>query len=157
MSRYSNEALSNAIANSTSWRQTAIALGLHGQSSGNRRTLQRKADNLNFDYSHFTGQSWSKGKTLQSHKTMPLDEWLALPWMTSSKIKARLLKENLIINHCYECGLENEWCGKPIVLQLDHIDGDNTNNTLSNFRLLCPNCHSQTPTFVGKHKRKKQT
>lgn len=155
MSRYSDEELSIAITNNTSWRQTAITLGLHGQSSGNRRTLQRKADSLGFDYSHFTGQSWSKGKTLQSHKTMPLDEWLSLPWMTSSKIKSRLLKENLIINQCYECGLENEWCDKPIVLQLDHIDGDNTNNTLSNFRLLCPNCHSQTPTFVGKHKRKK--
>ncbi len=56
--------------------------------------------------------------------------------------------------------------GKPIPLQIDHIDGNSDNNTEDNFRLLCPNCHAQTPTYSGKnagrypnairHKRRKQ-
>ena len=33
--------------------------------------------------------------------------------------------------------------------QLHHIDGDNTNNELSNLQILCPNCHSQTENYCG--------
>ena len=42
--------------------------------------------------------------------------------------------------------------GKKIVLQLDHINGINTDNTIKNLRFLCPNCHSQTPTFGNKNR-----
>ena len=48
---------------------------------------------------------------------------------------------------CAECGLLPEWNGKPLTLQVDHIDGDRFNNVLENLRFLCPNCHAQTETF----------
>ena len=51
---------------------------------------------------------------------------------------------------CSSCGI-TDWKGLPISLELDHINGDGTNNTLSNTRLLCPNCHSQTSTYKGKN------
>jgi hypothetical protein len=35
---------------------------------------------------------------------------------------------------------------------VDHINGDFHDNRIDNLRFLCPNCHSQTPTFAGKHK-----
>lgn len=54
---------------------------------------------------------------------------------------------------CQECGI-TEHNGKPIKCQVDHIDGNSTNNLLSNLRLLCPNCHSQTDTFAGRNKGK---
>lgn len=57
----------------------------------------------------------------------------------------------LLEHKCQECGILPEWRGKKLVLQLDHIDGDNSNNVLSNFRFLCPNCHSQTETFTGRN------
>jgi hypothetical protein len=50
---------------------------------------------------------------------------------------------------CEECGLSYFWNGKPLVLQLDHIDGNSDNNLPSNLRLICPNCHSQTDTFCS--------
>jgi 5-methylcytosine-specific restriction endonuclease McrA len=43
------------------------------------------------------------------------------------------------------------WCGKPVPLELDHIDGDPENNVRENLRLICPNCHAQTPTYKGKN------
>lgn len=48
---------------------------------------------------------------------------------------------------CVECGQINTWNNKPLMLQLDHIDGNSDNNNISNLRLLCPNCHTQTDTF----------
>jgi 5-methylcytosine-specific restriction endonuclease McrA len=49
------------------------------------------------------------------------------------------------------CCSGTEWLGKPMPLELDHINGDNANNSLDNLRLLCPNCHAQTPTYRGKN------
>lgn len=48
-------------------------------------------------------------------------------------------------NKCL-CGL-SEWQGYPIMLELDHINGKHSDNSRENLRILCPNCHSQTPTF----------
>jgi 5-methylcytosine-specific restriction endonuclease McrA len=48
--------------------------------------------------------------------------------------------------HCEVCGI-TEHNGKPITLQIDHIDGDRENNTFENLRFICPNCHSQTETW----------
>lgn len=49
---------------------------------------------------------------------------------------------------CWVCG----WRGvnpysRSVMLEVDHIDGDNQNNKPCNLRLLCPNCHSLTPTW----------
>ena len=73
----------------------------------------------------------------------------------------RTLKKYLISARGYkcegDCAVEDTWNGNPITLQLDHIDGNSDNNFLSNLRLLCPNCHSQTPTYKGGNKSKKMT
>lgn len=55
---------------------------------------------------------------------------------------------------CACCGNTGEWNGRPLVLQLDHINGDNCDNRLENLRFLCPNCHSQTDTFAGRNCKK---
>lgn len=52
---------------------------------------------------------------------------------------------------CLQCGLDS-WWDKPITLELDHIDGNSSNNKEKNLRCLCPNCHSQTPTYKAKNK-----
>jgi hypothetical protein len=44
------------------------------------------------------------------------------------------------------CGLGPEWNGKPLTLELDHVDGDRLNDELSNLGLLCPNRRAQTET-----------
>jgi Zn finger protein HypA/HybF involved in hydrogenase expression len=58
-----------------------------------------------------------------------------------------LLKYELIEPMCSKCGNTGTWNGNPLVLQLDHIDGNSRNNLTNNLRLLCPNCHSQTKTY----------
>src|ERR1035437_1967897 len=51
---------------------------------------------------------------------------------------------------CSRCNID-EWDGEKLVLELEHIDGNSDNNYLSNLKLLCPNCHSLTPTFKGRN------
>jgi 5-methylcytosine-specific restriction endonuclease McrA len=68
----------------------------------------------------------------------------------SNKLKKRrILKEQNGV--CLHCGL-NEWNGKSLILELDHIDGNKHLNKRENLRILCPNCHSQTPTWKKKKK-----
>jgi Zn finger protein HypA/HybF involved in hydrogenase expression len=51
---------------------------------------------------------------------------------------------------CSCCGIA-DWNDSPITLQIDHIDGINTNNVIENYRYLCPNCHTQTDTWGVKN------
>lgn len=74
----------------------------------------------------------------------------------SSYVKRFVVLNKLIENKCSSCDLPNQWQGKELVLELDHINGDSSDNRIENIRILCPNCHSQTSTFRGKNIRNKQ-
>ena len=62
---------------------------------------------------------------------------------------------------CEICGVK-EWNCKDLTMIMDHIDGDSSNNSLLNLRLICPNCDSQLPTYKsrnrgnGRHSRRKR-
>lgn len=71
------------------------------------------------------------------------------PTFQTYKLKIRLLKEGIFKNECSICGLDS-WLEKPLMIELDHIDGNSHNHKIDNLRMLCPNCHSQTQTFRSK-------
>ena len=52
---------------------------------------------------------------------------------------------------CSLCGI-TEWKGQPVPVILDHIDGDPTNHLRNNFRIICPNCDAQLPTYTGRNR-----
>lgn len=56
----------------------------------------------------------------------------------------------LLPTHCQECGIA-AWRGRPLPLELHHVNGDGRDNSLSNLALLCPNCHSQTDSWGGRN------
>lgn len=68
-----------------------------------------------------------------------------------------VIKDNLIKYACAICGNDGTWLNQKLVLQLDHINGNASDNRLENLRFLCPNCHTQTTTFGNKNKMKRTT
>lgn len=141
---WSKSRVEEAVRASISYVETLRRLGVNTRGN-NTDTLKKKIQEYNIDTSHFTGRA----RTYKNGKERPLEEYFVRnSTIQSSKVKARLLKEKLVEYKCASCGL-SEWMGKPLTLQLHHIDGDNSNNTLENLQLLCPNCHSQTDNYCG--------
>lgn len=79
-----------------------------------------------------------------------LDPWF-LSGETQCSLDIRQIKRFLISkigNKCQECGWDKinprtNLC--PI--EIEHINGDHKDNRANNLKLLCPNCHSLTPTY----------
>lgn len=74
--------------------------------------------------------------------------------LTGKVVDPRLIKKYLLsINTC-GCNLckTETWSGLPILLIMDHIDGDSENNTLNNLRLICSNCDATLPTYKSRNK-----
>ena len=83
--------------------------------------------------------------------------WDTLSHSPFDKLNKTTIKRVLMIEQrgkCARCGMDNEWCGAKLVLQLHHIDGCKKNNNRDNVCLLCPNCHSQTSSFAWKNAMK---
>lgn len=70
-------------------------------------------------------------------------------WKSMSNYLRRYIFEKYD-NKCCICGWSqiNKYTN-TLPLEIDHIDGDATNNSEDNLRLLCPNCHSLTSNYRG--------
>lgn len=123
-------------------------------------TLKKILKERNIDFSHLSGGvvGWNKGikrkrndyeKYLQYIERWKKQEekgWVGKGYSINSNIK-RYLREKYS-DKCERC----QWSEKNLItnkipLQVDHIDGDASNCKEDNLKLLCPNCHSLTPTF----------
>ena len=150
--KYTLEELIDAVSKSSSMRMLLFSLGLK-EAGGSHSNMKQKLERLNIDTSHWTGQGWNKGlKDPCKRQTKASDYLIQGSSVRSAFLKEKCVSEGLLDNVCYECGLCPEWEGNPLVLHLDHINGDKYDNRLENLRILCPNCHSQTDTFCGKNK-----
>lgn len=141
---WNKERVEKAVKNNTCYADVLRDLNIP-IAGNNGSTLRRKIEEYNIDISHFTYTSKIKG----AQQYVKAEEYLKKgSHVKTFKLKEKLIKEGYKENKCELCGI-TEWQGKPLVMQLHHIDGDNTNNELSNLQMLCPNCHSQTDNFCG--------
>jgi hypothetical protein len=151
------EDLQEIVKNSTSISEILSHFNLENKGH-NYRTLKSRLleDDISYDNIKL-GLSSNRGRKFPNSKKIPLDEILVEDNQYNRRLlKKRLIDQGLIKNQCYICGQLPEWNNKPLVLQLDHINGVSTDNRLNNLRILCPHCHSQTENFAGKNKRTTQ-
>ena len=100
----------------------------------------------------FNTMSWFKARQRGEIRSRPLGRPLTeviANGKSRYNLKWRLIRAGILENRCSACGLDT-WRGKPLGIQIDHINGKRNDNRIENLRMLCPNCHSQTDTFAGK-------
>ena len=76
--------------------------------------------------------------------------WKCVPFEHLTSVDGRRKRILLEQDHkCGRCSLD-EWMGEELPFELEHIDANRNNNVRENLIMLCPNCHSITPTWRGK-------
>lgn len=92
-------------------------------------------------------------------KNYQIEIWLAgdisVTWSINSREPKAFVKRYLLDTRgdkCEVCGFDKKRPDGSSKMQMDHIDGDYTNNHISNLRLLCPNCHDDTETYGSRNK-----
>lgn len=146
--------IENIVRESTSIKECLEKMG-KPSGAGNYKTFYRLVNLYDLDTSHFKQQGRSGEANNGTY--IPLSEYVNKPsCIKGSVLIKKLVKEGYKEYKCEnpECGL-SEWHGKPISLQVHHIDGNHYNNSIDNLMLLCPNCHSQTDSFCGRGRKNK--
>ena len=124
-------------------------------SGGNYRIIHNAIRKYSIDTRHFTGQGWNIGLAFKPFEAKSTNKILTTDSTYQSfKLKARLIQEGIKKHICEQCRL-TQWQGRPIPLELHHINGNNTDNRLENILLLFPNCHALTESYRGKNKKTK--
>lgn len=125
--------------------------------SGNHRTIKARIERDDIDLTKLN-ENRSKNISTKSsfHNSTPDSEVFVKnsKYSNNSGLKRKIISKGLIPYCCDKCKCNGTWKNEPITLQIDHINGDNKDNRIENLRFLCPNCHSQTPTFSGKRLKK---
>ena len=153
---YTKEWLEELCAESYSLAEVLRKAGRKG--GGAQQTLKNKIAEFNIDTSHFTGMRWQQSPNQKPQdysdreKYQIEDIFIANSPVTQKVMRGYVERHNLLEYKCQTCGCDGHWQNGIISLEIDHIDGDNKNNQLSNLRYLCPNCHALTDTYRGKNK-----
>lgn len=149
-----NSKFAELVSNSKTIGEILKHFGLQNK-GGNSNTVKRriKHDGLNSD--HITlGLNSNQGRKFPNTIKIPLEEILVENSdYCRTHLKTRLVKENVLEYKCAICDNKGEWLGNKLTLQLDHINGIHNDNRKFNLRFICPNCHSQTTTYSGKHNK----
>lgn len=151
---WTNDDLINAVKDSYSIRMVIKKLGLV-PAGGNYDQVNRYISELGVSTDHFTGMGWNTGdRKVTVTPAIPLDMVLTTGSVVQSyKLKKRLFDAGLKEPKCELCGWSEMSLDGRIPVELDHINGIHSDNTIENLRILCPNCHSLQLTHRGRNKK----
>ncbi len=156
ISKYTPDILAPLVRDSRSLAAVLRALNLK-QTGGSQAYIRRLIRAYGLDTSHFLGIRANHGSTHRGgpDKRTPAQILVARDRLAQPVRPAQLRRALLEIGRdycCAVCGLAAQWQGRPLDLQIDHLNGERWDNRAGNLRFICPNCHSQTANFGAKNK-----
>lgn len=147
LSTITKEELEEIVLNCSTYADVLRKLDFINPAGSSYRCLKDKIKQFNISTSHMTHCS-NKSFRIYSNEEMFIEG----SKVTQGALRTRIKRDNLIPYKCAICGNNGEWNNKPLILTLDHINGNRTDNRLENLRYLCPNCDRQQDTFGAKNK-----
>lgn len=159
VNNFSKEELKEIVDSSNSLSEVVIKCGYANYQGGARRTVKKRIFSFGLEKEFEQMEIRAKEerinriKTLIKNNTTDFDKMFCEnSEVNRSCVRKYILKNNILEYKCAICGNTGEHLGKPLTLQLDHINGIFNDHRLENLRWLCPNCHSQTETWGASKK-----
>ncbi|MEU2269939.1 HNH endonuclease signature motif containing protein [Streptomyces olindensis] len=150
--KWTKDVLERAVAASTNMCEVLRHLGL--EVVGRHHThISRRIKAYGIDTSHFRvptrrGKPWRPRTPEAFLVEQPADRARRIP---SDRLKWAMTASG-VAERCALCGTEAVWRGRPLPLEVDHINGRWRDNRIENLRFLCPNCHATTDRYRGRGK-----
>ncbi|MGH6655524.1 MAG: HNH endonuclease [Actinocrinis sp.] len=152
--RFPPELLAQAAAVSVSIRGVVRFLQARPV-GGTEAHVGRLLKKHGIDTSHFTGARHNRGS--RSPRRRSAQSILVKNADDCGRTPARLLRRALcdigVEPRCAGCGIGPEWQGRLLTLEIDHVNGDLTDNRRENLQYLCPNCHATTDSYCRRKRR----
>ncbi|MGW8557226.1 HNH endonuclease [Streptomyces tubercidicus] len=149
--RHTEARLRELAASSHSIAEVVRRLGI-SPVGGNHAHIGRRIAELGIDTAHFAAPPRTHTKSTKRDR-------LVLGSPADGRTPGERLQKDLlrrgVPERCAMCGMRAEWNGKPLRLEVDHLNGEWWDNRPANLRLLCPNCHAVTDTYRGRKPRRK--
>lgn len=150
--RWTRDVLEPVVAASKSVLEVLRRLGLE-MVGGHHTNISRRIRSYGLDTSHFVQPSRAgiKQRRRTPQELMVEDDSPHARRIPGARLKSAMTALG-IPERCLLCGVGPVWCGRPLTLEVDHINGRWRDNRPENLRLLCPNCHAATDTYRGRSK-----
>ena len=136
---YSKEELEDFIAKSNSYRDVMSLIGYKSLNGRSYETIKKRIEKYGISTEHFG--------TKKAIKRTPENIFVENSTARQTTLRRWYIRGQYTEYKCAICGLPPMWQGKELVLTLDHINGNSTDDRLENLRWVCPNCDRQLPTY----------
>ncbi|MFF7386965.1 HNH endonuclease signature motif containing protein [Streptomyces scabiei] len=150
--KWTREILEEAVTASTNMCEVLRCLGLEVV-GGHHTHISRRIKAYGIDTSHFQMPTQrGKARRPRTPESMLVEQEAGQARRIPSDRLKWAMTTTGVPEQCTMCGTDAVWRGRPLPLEVDHINGNWRDNRIENLRFLCPNCHSTTDSYRGRGK-----